>query len=190
MGVSSHGAPRKKSCSHSADRGVRGAGKIIGMHLKDGQQVAFKIRTAAEREAKVSGNSVALGSRETAMKNEVQNDTAAAYRESRGLLRPFKRHLNHTQPEQPSDRYAITPEKEQYIRTVARIGAEEKSLNVLTRTNTSCVCAKGSSLRKRMLTRAESQLRGHIPCTVERKRSRRVGYERNWVPGTTRSERS
>ena len=37
-----------------SDRGVRGAGTIIGMHFKDGKQVAFKVRTAAEREAKVS----------------------------------------------------------------------------------------------------------------------------------------
>ena len=63
------------------------------------------------------------------MKNEVENDAAAAYRELAGTAAPAKATPKPTQPEQPSDRYAITPEKEQYIRTVARIGAEEKSLS-------------------------------------------------------------
>ena len=62
------------------------------------------------------------------MKNEVQNDAAAAYREVAGTAAPAQA-PPQTQPKQPSDRYAITPEKEQYIRTVARIGAEEKSLS-------------------------------------------------------------
>ena len=37
-----------------SDQGVRGAGKIIGLHLKDGRQVAFKIRTQDEVAAGVS----------------------------------------------------------------------------------------------------------------------------------------
>ena len=37
-----------------ADRGVLGAGTVIGLHLKDGRRAAFKLRTKAERDAKVS----------------------------------------------------------------------------------------------------------------------------------------
>ena len=37
-----------------ADRGVLGAGTVIGLQLKDGRRAAFKIRTKAERDAKVS----------------------------------------------------------------------------------------------------------------------------------------
>ena len=36
-----------------SDRGVRGAGTIIGIRLKDGREASFKIRTQDEREAKV-----------------------------------------------------------------------------------------------------------------------------------------
>jgi hypothetical protein len=63
------------------------------------------------------------------MKDTVQNDATAAYREVTGTAAPVQAPPQPTQPEQHSDRFAITPEKEQYIRTVARIGAEEKSLS-------------------------------------------------------------
>lgn len=36
------------------DRGIRGAGTVIGLRLKDGRKAAFKIRTMAEVEAGVS----------------------------------------------------------------------------------------------------------------------------------------
>ena len=66
------------------------------------------------------------------MRNEVQNDAAAAYREVTGTASPVPPPSQPAsgQSEQASDRYAITPDKEQYIRKVMQIAADEKASNV------------------------------------------------------------
>ena len=61
------------------------------------------------------------------MKNEVENDAAAAYREvTTGSVAPVSAKPASTKVEQ-NDRYAITPEREEYLRKVIQIATEEKA---------------------------------------------------------------
>ena len=66
------------------------------------------------------------------MRDEIQKAASAAFHEVAGTAGPVEapRQPPPAQPEQNNDRYAITPEKEQYIRTVAQIAAEERARNV------------------------------------------------------------
>ena len=65
------------------------------------------------------------------MRNEVWSDAAAAYREVAGTGSPVAPPPQPApaQP-QPSDRYEITPEKEQYIRKLMQFVGDEKARNV------------------------------------------------------------
>jgi hypothetical protein len=66
------------------------------------------------------------------MRDEIQKAASAAFHEVAGTAGPVEapRQPPPAQPEQNNDRYAITPEKEQYIRTVAQIAAEERARNL------------------------------------------------------------
>lgn len=61
------------------------------------------------------------------MRDEIQQATKSAFQEVAGTAPPVE--VPRPPPAQPeqNDRYAITPEKEQFIRRVAQIGAEEKA---------------------------------------------------------------